>query len=122
MSSLLPLATQVERRTSYWRGLLESGRVSRDTLNYATEELDLTVRGFEVLVDAAIAEGWSPAELQLLVRVYKDIRGPYHEAWTALLTTWAKNASDTQGERRLRLVADEAMERVDKAEEILSAA
>ncbi len=119
---MLPLATQVERRTSYWRGLLESGRVSRDTLNYATEELDLTVRGFEVLVDAAIAEGWSPAELQLLVRVYKDIRGPYHEAWTALLTTWAKNASDTQGERRLRLVADEAMERVDKAEEILSAA
>ncbi len=122
LSPLAPFAVQVEVRTEYWRGLVESGRVSRDTLNYATEELGITIRGLEVLVDAAIAEGWGPAERRLLTRVYKDIRGPYHEAWTALMTTWAKGASDTQGERRLRIVADEAMERVDKAEEVLSAA
>ncbi len=122
LSPLAPFATQVERRTSYWRGLLESGWVSRDTLNYATEELGITVHGFEVLVDAAIAEDWSPPERRLLTRVYKDIAGPYREAWGLLMEAWAKSASDTQGERRLRLVADEAMRRVDEAEETLRAA
>ncbi len=122
LSALHPFATQVEDRTESWRRLVESGQVSRDTLNYATEELGITVHGYEVLVAAAIAEGWSSPELRLLTRVYKDIRGPYHEAWTALMTTWVKNASDTQGERRLRVVADEAMRRVDEVEETLRAA
>ncbi|MDP9478814.1 MAG: helix-turn-helix domain-containing protein [Actinomycetota bacterium] len=122
LSSLNPFVTQVDVRTSYWRRLAESGQLSRDTLNYATEELDITARGFEVLVDAAVAEGWSDEERGLLRRVYKDIAGPYREAWTALMTTWAKGSSDTQGERRLRVVADQAVRRLDKAEEVLSAA
>ncbi len=122
LSPLHPFAVQVEGRTSYWRRLVESGQVSRDTLNYATEELGITVHGYEVLVDAAIAEGWSPAELRLLLRVHKDIAGPYRQAWKGLLEAWAKSTADTQTVTRLRVVADKAMERVDRAKENLGAA
>jgi excisionase family DNA binding protein len=124
LSALHPFAVQVEARTELWRRLVESGRVSLDTLDYATEELGITARGFSALVDAAVAEGWSGAELGLLRRVYESIAGPYREAWNALLEAWAKSASDTQGSRRLRLVADadEAMRVVEEAEEAVSAA
>ncbi len=122
LAPLHPFATQVEVRTEYWRGLVESGPVNQYTLDYATEELDITTRGFEVLVDAAIAEGWSRAELGLLLRVHKDIAGPYRQAWKGLLEAWAKSTADTQTVTRLRVVADKAMRRVDRAKENLSAA
>ncbi len=124
LSSLHPFAAQVEARTEYWRGLAGSGRVSLDRLEDATEELGFTARGFEALVKAAIAEDWSPAELRLLTRVYESIAGPYRKAWSALLEAWAESASDTQGSRRLRLVADadEAMRVLEEAEEAVSAA
>ncbi len=123
LSALHPFAEQVEGRTEFWRGLVESG-VSLDTLDYATEELGITARGFKALVDAAVAEGWSGEELRLLRRVYESIAGPYREAWNALLEAWAKSATDTQGSRRLRLVteADEAMRVLEEAEEVVSAA
>jgi hypothetical protein len=122
LSSLHPFAVQIDERMTRWRGLVKRGHVSWDRVEDATEEMDITVRGFEAMVDAAIAEGWSPAELRLLKRVYKDLAGPYREAWTALMTTWAKSAADTQGERRLRLVADQTVRRLDEAKEVLSAA
>ncbi len=122
LSALHPFATQVEARTESWRRLAEGDQVNRYTLEYAAEELGITARGFEVLVDAAIAEDWSPAELRLLRRVYETIAGPYHQAWNALLEAWVTSAADTQGSRRLRVVADKAKRRVDEAEEILSAA
>ncbi len=106
----------------YWRGLVDSGWVSWDRLEDATQELVITALGFEALADTAVAEDWSRAEFRLLTRVYKDIAGPYHEAWTALLTTWVKNAADTQGAQRLRVVADKAMRRVEEAEKVVSAA
>ncbi len=113
---------QVEARMQYWRGLVDSGWVSWDRLEDATEEMGFTALGFEALAGAAVAEDWSAAERRLLTRVYQDIAGPYREAWTALMTTWAKSASDTQGERRLRVVADKAMRRVEEAEKVVSAA
>ncbi len=106
LSALHPFAEQVEARTEYWRRLAGSGRVSLDTLEYATKELGITAKGFRVLVDAAIDERWSRAELGLLRRVYASVAGPYREAWNALMTTWVASATDTQGSRRLRLVAD----------------
>ncbi len=122
LSSLHPFAVQVEARMQYWRGLVDSGWVSWDRLEDATQELVITALGFEALADTAVAEDWSRAEFRLLTRVYKDIAGPYHEAWTALLTTWVKNAADTQGAQRLRVVADKAMRRVEEAEKVVSAA
>ncbi len=122
LSSLNPFATQVEARAAYWRRLAESGRVSLDRVEDATEDLGITAQGFKDLVDAAVAEGWSDEERGLLRRVYASCAGPYRAAWNELMTTWAKSAADTQGERRLRLVADQAVRRLDKAEEVLSAA
>ncbi len=122
MSSLHPFAAQVDARMKYWRGLVERGHVSWDRVEDATEEMGITVRGFEVMVDAAIAEGWSPAERRLLTRVYEDIAGPYRAAWKALMRAWVEGAADTQGARRLQVVADQAVRRLDKAEEVLSAA
>ncbi len=124
LSSLNPFATQVEARTAYWRRLAEGGRVSLHRLEDATEDLGITARGFKDLVDAAVAEGWIPAERQLLGRVYEDIAGPYRQAWRALLEAWVKSATDAQGSGRLRLVkkADEAVRMFEEAEEVLSAA
>ncbi len=124
LSSLHPFAGRVEDQAGYWRELAASGRVSLDTLDYATKELGFTARSFGALADAAIAEHWSPAELRLLTRVYESAAGPYRRAWEALLEAWAKSASDTQGSRRLRLVADadEAMRVLEEAEEAVSAA
>ncbi len=122
MSSLHPFAAQVDARMKYWHGLVERGHVSWDRVEDAAEEMGITVRGFEVMVDAAIAEGWSPAERRLLTRVYEDIAGPYRAAWKALMRAWVEGAADTQGARRLQVVADQAVRRLDKAEEVLSAA
>lgn len=119
LSSLHPFSGRVEEQSRYWRQLAGSGRVSLDTLDYATRELEFTARSFGALVDAAIAERWSGAELRLLGRVYESVAGPYRDAWSALMTTWAEGATDTQGSRRLRLVADadEAMRAVEEAGE-----
>ncbi len=124
LSSLHPFAAQVEARTEYWRGLVESGRVNQYTLDYATEEMAITARGFKALTDAAVAEDWSPAELRLLRRVYESIAGPYRETWNALLGAWVEGAADAQGSRRLRLVtkADEAMRLVEEADEAVRTA
>ncbi len=122
LSALHPFAEQVEARTEFWRGLAESGRVNQFTLEYATEELGFTAKGFRALVDAAIDERWSRAELGLLTRVYESIAGPYREAWSALLEAWVECASDTQGSRRLRLVASEAMRAVEEAGEAVRTA
>ncbi len=124
LSSLSPFATQVEARTAYWRRLAEGGRVSLHRLEDATQDLGITAQGFKDLVDATVAEGWIPAERQLLVRVYKDVAGPYRQAWRALLETWVKSTADTQNLGRLQLVekADEAVRMFEKAEEVLSAA
>ncbi len=126
LSSLHPFTTPVEARTEYWQRLAESGQVNQYTLEYATEELGLTAQSFKALVDAAIAEHWSGAELGLLGRVYESIAGPYREAWNALMEAWVgqAGAADAQGSRRLRLVADadKAMRVVEEAGEAARAA
>lgn len=125
LSSLDPFASQVEDRRQYWWELVDSGQVDQCTLEYATKELEFTSRSFKALVDAAIAERWSAAELGLLRRVYESISGPYRQAWNALMEAWSKGAtSDMQGATRLRLVADadEAMRELEKAEEAVRTA
>lgn len=117
LSSLHPFTTPVEARTEYWRELAGSGRVSQGAVEYATKELEFTARSFKVLVDAALDEHWSPAELRMLTRVYESVAGPYRDAWSALMGAWVKGATDTQGSRRLRLVADEAMRAVEESGE-----
>ena len=118
LSSLDPFASQVEARRQYWWALTDSGQVDQRTLEYATRELEFTSRSFKALVDAAIAERWSAAELGLLRRVYEGIAGPYRQAWNALMEAGTKGfTSDMQGSRRLRLVADEAMRELAEAEE-----
>lgn len=125
LSSLLPFTKQVEARTEKWRRLAESGQVSLDTLKYATDELELTARGFEALVDAALAERWSEAELGLLRLVHERIAGPYHLAWKALIETFAKaftKSSDDPNVVSLSRRGDEAMREVEKAEEVAKTA
>ncbi len=124
LAPLHPFATQVEARTEFWQKLAESGKVSLDRLEDATQELGFTAQGFKALVDAAIDEGWDAAELSLLVRVYESVAGPYREAWGSLMEAWVASAADTQGSRRLRLVADadEAMRVVEEAGEAVRTA
>lgn len=124
LSSLNPFATRVEKQAEYWRELADLDQVSLHTLEYATKELEFTALSFKVLADAAIAEHWSGAELRLLGRVYESVAGPYKQAWDELLAAWVgeAGAADTQGSRRLRLVADEAMQVVEEAEEAVRTA
>ncbi len=93
LSSLNPFATPVEARTKEWRRLAESGKVSLDTLEYATAELEFTAKSFSALVDAAVTERWNKKELRLLRRIYGSVADPYHQAWEALVQAYLKASS-----------------------------
>lgn len=125
LSSLDPFATHVKARTEYWKKLAESGQVNLYALEYATEELGFTALSFKVLVDAAIAEQWSGAELGLLRRVYENVAGPYHLAWKTLIEAYVEvftRSFDDPTVVSLRQRGGEAMSALKEAEEAVRTA
>lgn len=114
LSPLDPFATRIEGQRKFWMKLAESGKVHYLTIEYATQELDLTSVAYERLVNDAIAEGWTKEELGLLLHVHQSVDGPYKRAWIALLEAWGRNAANPQDVRRLRLAGDESLARVEK--------